>query len=74
MSVMTAEEQRRRAAATRGRALVTAVPGQQTVTARDLGRARRRHDGRRAAAGHGTRHLTVVPPTRHRERHGRRQR
>jgi LysM domain len=63
MSVMTAEEQRRRAAATRGRALEATAPGQQTATAREQ-RPGPATAQRRGAAGQGIRHLTVVPSTR----------
>ncbi len=64
MSVMTAGEQRRRAGATRGRAIVAAGPGQQAVTAGERrsgpAPARRRPE----TAGRGARILTVVPSPR----------
>jgi len=63
MSVMTAGEQRRRAAATRKRAMAAAAPGQRAVTAEGQ-RPGAAPAPRHRAVGPGTRHLTVVAPRR----------
>ena len=64
MSVMTAGEQRRRAAATRKRAMADAAPGQRAVTAEGQPSGAAPAPRRHRAVGPGTRHLTVVAPPR----------